>query len=573
MKKQLHFFLFLLGMFFSALSFAQVTTCPEVIAGPDTALCGNAGCVNLYANITGTRNTNTYAVGSIPYNPYSYTGSNQILINIDDVWSSAIQLPFCFNFFGQTYNSIVIGSNAIISFDVSQANQYCQWPIANAIPSGNADPMNSIMAPWHDIDPSVGNSSTDISWQIYGTAPCREMVISWDSVPMFQCNNLIASSQLVLHETTNTIDVFMENKPICSSWNSGAAILGIQDATGTTAYVATTYNFPTQWSAVNEGWRFTPSGSPQYAFSWFDILGNPLSQSTNFQVCPTTTTSYVAVVSDTTCNGVLVYSDTVTVTVQGTSLTTATSNTPDICNGNVGTATATPSGQGPFTYLWSPGGQTTQTVTGLPAGSYTVIIHDANGCAISDTVIVPNTNPSINPIITTNATGGIINQTAPNTPVQICFSNTSPGSINSWSWVYNGTQNSNLQAPCFTETDSGYFCATLTVTDTNGCVDTAIACVRVQSEAVFSFPNVFTPNADGSNDLFLATTVGVKDLKCTVYDRWGNEIYTWDGAANGWNGKTMKGKLCTDGVYYWEATVTDYQEKAQNVSGFVELIR
>lgn len=48
------------------------------------------------------------------------------------------------------------------------------------------------------------------------------------------------------------------------------------------------------------------------------------------------------------------------------------------CNG---TATATPNGNAPYTYLWGPGGQTTQTVTGLCAGPYSVNVIDNNGCS------------------------------------------------------------------------------------------------------------------------------------------------------------------------------------------------
>jgi gliding motility-associated-like protein len=103
-------------------------------------------------------------------------------------------------------------------------------------------------------------------------------------------------------------------------------------------------------------------------------------------------------------------------------------------------------------------------------------------------------------------------------------------------------------------------------------------CILVTSEAIFSFPNVFTPNSDGNNDLFLATTVGVKDLKVYIYDRWGAQIYEWEAAdanvnTTGWNGKNTKGKEVVDGVYYWVAVVTDFQLQSQEVSGFVHLIR
>jgi uncharacterized delta-60 repeat protein len=55
------------------------------------------------------------------------------------------------------------------------------------------------------------------------------------------------------------------------------------------------------------------------------------------------------------------------------------------CNGS---ASATPVGVPPYTYVWSPGGQTTQTITGLCRGTYTVTVTDALGCQASATATV-----------------------------------------------------------------------------------------------------------------------------------------------------------------------------------------
>jgi len=561
---------------FSQVADAQAPACPDVFTS-DTSICGTAPCVNLNATVQGTNATTSYTVGAIPYSPFAYSGGNQILIAIDDIWSSAIPLPFCFEYFGTTYNNIVIGSNAIVTFDVAQAGQYCQWPIGNANPS-TANPMNAIMAPWHDIDPSVGVTA-NIDWQIYGTAPCREFVVNWSYVPMFQCNSMIATSQLVLHETTNIIDVYIQDKPICSTWNAGAAILGIVDASGTTGYTVPGYNYPTQWSATNEGWRFTPAGAPNWTFAWFDMSGNQLSTSTSYQVCPPTTTSYVAVVTNTSCAGTIVVQDTATVSISPGNITTVSNAVPEICSNGQGSATTTPgTGTAPFTYLWMPGGGTTQTITGLSAGTYVVIITDAGGCSTNDTVVVTNSSPPVNPVIVTNTNNGQVSQGGPGSPVDLCFSTSSPANITNWQWVFNGTQNSSATAPCFTVTDTGTYCMVLAVSDTFGCQDTATVCVLVTSEAIFSFPNVFTPNDDNNNDLFLPTTVGVKDVKVLIFDRWGVQIYEWEASdlavnTTGWNGKTSKGKVVVDGVYYWVATVTDYQLNSQNVSGFVHLIR
>ncbi len=74
---------------------------------------------------------------------------------------------------------------------------------------------------------------------------------------------------------------------------------------------------------------------------------------------------------------------------QPSKLNVSTSQTPSGCNTNTGTAKATPSGGTPgYQYLWSPGGQTTQTATGLAPGSYSVTVTDANGCTATKTVTV-----------------------------------------------------------------------------------------------------------------------------------------------------------------------------------------
>src|ERR1039458_3290614 len=106
---------------FSALVFFLVSknilsaqsACPDVNAGPNVSIC--SGCTTLNATVQGSVATTTYAVSSITYSPFSYNTGTPILVHIDDTWSSSISLPFCFEYFGTTYNSIVIGANGIIS--------------------------------------------------------------------------------------------------------------------------------------------------------------------------------------------------------------------------------------------------------------------------------------------------------------------------------------------------------------------------------------------------------------------------------------------------------------------------
>jgi len=95
-----------------------------------------------------------------------------------------------------------------------------------------------------------------------------------------------------------------------------------------------------------------------------------------------------------------------------------TSSTCDLANGsiNVSVSGAVP----PYTYNWS-GGQTTQDISNVPAGSYTVTVTAANGCTNLADFTIDNTNPPINVTATTTAntactggTGSINVSVAPN---------------------------------------------------------------------------------------------------------------------------------------------------------------
>ncbi|MBL0019879.1 MAG: hypothetical protein IPP17_26475 [Bacteroidetes bacterium] len=75
----------------------------------------------------------------------------------------------------------------------------------------------------------------------------------------FPARSTFTTQQIAIYETTNIIEVYIQSKPLCSTWNGGASILGVHNATGTAAVAVPGHNYPTQWSAINEGWRWTPA--------------------------------------------------------------------------------------------------------------------------------------------------------------------------------------------------------------------------------------------------------------------------------------------------------------------------
>lgn len=82
------------------------------------------------------------------------------------------------------------------------------------------------------------------------------------------------------------------------------------------------------------------------------------------------------------------------VTITEPSVVTATFNAvnPTTCISNDGSITITPGGGvGPYTFTWTPGGSV-NPLTNLPAGTYSVIVKDANGC--QQTIITTLSNPT-----------------------------------------------------------------------------------------------------------------------------------------------------------------------------------
>jgi hypothetical protein len=205
-----------------------------------------------------------YTVSSIGFSPDLNAGTN-IALPIDDRFSSSyIPIGFEFCFDGIQYTQLLVSSNGYVIFSPigcstnlpstnAAPNEYSQWPISAAVPNTTDAPRNCIMFPWHDINPAVGGT---IRYQVLGTAPNRRFVLTYTSIPYYSCTSQLFTGQLKLFETTNNVEIHIAAKSVCSGWNSGVAILGLHNYNGTLARVPAGYNYPTQWTATNQAWRF-----------------------------------------------------------------------------------------------------------------------------------------------------------------------------------------------------------------------------------------------------------------------------------------------------------------------------
>ena len=299
------------------LQYAINNNCSNDITIPTPeVLCGSSSCTTLTASYFDVRNTNTYTVSSIPYVPAVAPNSSigTPLCIIDDAFSDPQTLPFKFSFFGACYDKFQLGTNTFLTFNATHG--VCSGSGINAsgyvIPAGQTIPSigmnqlwrNSIYFPMQDTNPNiVAVPPVSITYIIDGLAPCRKAIINVKNMPLYSCGTAqgLQESQLVLYEGTNIIDIYVKKRSVCSTWNNGSGVIGIQNATATNAFAPPERNTGT-WIADNEAWRFTPAGPSLTSFQWLDSNGATFGTTPSISVCPTSTTTYTAQVSYTECN-------------------------------------------------------------------------------------------------------------------------------------------------------------------------------------------------------------------------------------------------------------------------------
>lgn len=216
-----------------------------LLAIPIVALC-------LFSN----RLSAQYTVSAIPHQ--AYAASLPIAFTADDTFSAPIPLGFDFAFFGNTYQSVNVSTNGYVEFGGNYTEgSFSPWAFNIAIPSAAFGVKNSFFGCYHDLNNADAEGT--ITYGIVGTAPYRKFVVIYDNNSHFSCGPLAKTSmQMILYETLNIMDSQIVEKQICSGWNSGAAVIGIIDASGLNAFTPPGRNTG-PWEAAQEGWRFSPT--------------------------------------------------------------------------------------------------------------------------------------------------------------------------------------------------------------------------------------------------------------------------------------------------------------------------
>lgn len=162
-----------------------------------------------------------------------------------------------------------------------------------------------------------------------------------------------------------------------------------------------------------------------------------------------------------------------------------------------GTLTANPSrGVEPYFYQWS-NGASSQTLTGLPSGTFSVVVTDANGCTASGAEMLTEPAPLLISGMSVTANPCFGDAKGKASPIIHPTTNGTGQLTYLWSNGTTSKLNANLSAGTYT----------VTVTDANGCSKTAAA-VLVDPAQLTLNHTISGPDANGKYTVTLAAAGG-----------------------------------------------------------------
>lgn len=219
------------------------------------------------------------------------------------------------------------------------------------------------------------------------------------------------------------------------------------------------------------------------------------------------------------------------------------------CSNAQTTLTAT----GGVSYRWDTG-STEQAITVNESGTYTVVSTNASGCRSQASMNVKKVS---SPQITIHVSSSSINSEVSEISGNV---DTEEGIQYEWklndltlSYSTSFTQRMNVSALGQNNT------VTLSAIDRYGCVSFVTEALVTEPHV----PNVFTPNSDGHNDVFM------KDYDLQIFDRNGLILYAGN---NGWDGTYHGAKMDPD-TYFYLLHYADSNNKEQLKKGYVMLVR
>jgi hypothetical protein len=271
-------------------------------------LTSTSVCSSNSVTITATATPISYTLSSITYNAYDPSlYSTNVLVddnvgtytlvphyfeplssgNLDDGRWENIALPFSFRFYGSVFNTIHITTNGWIGMGSTNTTS---TGLGATIPAA-ALPNNVIHAITSDLTFSgnvpANSTTTTAALQYFtvGTAPNRRFVVDYRALKFLSASGT-ASVQVILHETTNIVEIHTLN---CTN-TTYTKSQGVENGTGSSGTAVTGRNNATTWSgAANTAYRFTPD---VINYSWSPATGLNTTTGATVIATPATNTTY-----------------------------------------------------------------------------------------------------------------------------------------------------------------------------------------------------------------------------------------------------------------------------------------
>ena len=302
------------------------------------------------------------------------------------------------------------------------------------------------------------------------------------------------------------------------------------------------------------------NGGP-YAYSW-TWAPNGSSNFQSINVTPTTTTTYYVTASDNCGTPVVV--DSVLITVNPLTIVAMSTNIANGCEPlcvdftdassiatgtivgwtwNFGDGTALSSQRNPSHCYASPGvySVTLGTISNLGclSSAMTTAMITVYSNPVAEFGFTPTTTTVLNPVIS--------------------FFNKSVGGA-SYIWDFgdkNDANNSTDINPRHAYSDTGLYCVKLTAISIEGCTNDITHCLIVGPEYTLFIPNAFTPNGDGTNDVFMPKGQFILSFDMTIFNRWGDLIFRSNDLNKGWDGTGNNDTdISQQDVYVYKIKVT-----------------
>jgi gliding motility-associated-like protein len=300
---------------------------------------------------------------------------------------------------------------------------------------------------------------------------------------------------------------------------------------------------------------------PGYCFShWTTVSGVPVPATTNTAVSIT-----------------LMSNDSIVAHFIPTPSVALANNTASLCFGNSTQFNTT----GPGSYTWSPTAGLSCITCSNPiimAPSVGTLVYTVTagsiGCKASQTATV-----QVSPVAQANFS--IVNTQTNVLPQTVTLTNTSNMFTSTgFSWYCSTGATATSTNASFVLPNANLYEFTLIAYGANGCNDTITKQLIVSDTAghydpyvKIPLPNIFTPNGDGSNDLFFPVMRYVTEMTCLIYDRWGKLVYELKSPTDKWDGTNKNGKDCSPGTYFYIFKAKDRDGRDYDATGYVQLQR